>query len=74
MEKVYDGMPLTAGKAEVILPEGFENYTAEVKITGTVTDVEEGNVENTIKNVIIRNQEGSDVTTQIGRASCRERV
>ena len=64
MEKVYDGMPLTAGKAEVILPEGFENYTAEVKITGTVTDVEEGNVENTIKNVIIRNQEGSDVTNQ----------
>ena len=60
---VYNGLSLTANKttglnkdwwySEGILPSGF---TISLKITGTITKV--GEKENTIEEVIIRNEKG----------------
>ena len=61
---MYDGKPLTAKQADVTMPEGFENYTAEVTVEGSVTNVDQGSVTNTITGVIIRDEEGNDVTDQ----------
>ena len=64
---VYNGLSLTANKttglnkdwwySEGILPSGF---TISLKITGTITKV--GEKENTIEEVIIRNEKGENMT------------
>ena len=72
-EKAYDGTALTsdnAGPATVIMPAGFENYTAEVTMAGSVTNVSDsidGTATNTITNVIIKDPSGNDVTSQFAR-------
>ena len=72
-EKVYDGTPLTsdnAGPATVIMPAGFENYKADVTMSGSITNVSDsidGTVDNAITNVVIRDPNGNDVTSQFDR-------
>ncbi len=62
VSKTYDGKALSSDKADVILPEGFENYKAEVKMTGTITNA--GKIANKVADVIIRDEDGNDVTDQ----------
>ncbi|MDY3035005.1 MAG: InlB B-repeat-containing protein [Absicoccus sp.] len=58
--KLYDGIPLTQSDYDIT---GLgSNYTAEVKITGSITDV--GEVANVVESVIIRDIAGNDVTDQ----------
>ena len=57
--RTYDGTPLTEGGSEVIgLPNG---YTAEVTVTGSITDV--GTAENKVTSVVIKKGD-EDVTDQ----------
>ena len=59
-EKKYDGSPLIKNEADVTgLPEG---YTAEVTVSGTITDA--GTANNVVQNVVIRDASGNDVTNQ----------
>ncbi|MGI6056921.1 MAG: InlB B-repeat-containing protein [Bilifractor sp.] len=59
-EKKYDGSPLTKNEADVTgLPEG---YTAEVTVSGTITDA--GTANNVVKSVVIKDASGNDVTDQ----------
>ena len=62
VSKTYDGKALSSDKADVILPEGFENYKTEVKMTGTITNA--GKIANKVADVIIRDEDGNDVTDQ----------
>ncbi|MDD6421755.1 MAG: hypothetical protein PUF83_01660, partial [Intestinibaculum porci] len=62
VSKTYDGKALSSDKADVILPEGFENYKAEVKMTGTITNA--GKIANKVADVIIKDEDGNDVTDQ----------
>jgi hypothetical protein len=59
-EKKYDGSPLTKNEADVTgLPEG---YTAEVTVSGTITNA--GSVANVVETVMIHDASGNDVTGQ----------
>ena len=62
VSKTYDGKALSSDKADVILPEGFENYKTEVEMTGTITNA--GKIANKVADVIIRDEDGNDVTDQ----------
>ncbi len=59
-EKKYDGRPLAKNEADVTgLPEG---YTAEVTVSGTITNA--GSVANVVETVMIHDVSGNDVTGQ----------
>ena len=59
-EKEYDGSPLTKNEADVTgLPEG---YTADVTVSGSITDV--GTADNVVETVAIKDASGNDVTDQ----------
>lgn len=62
VSKTYDGQALSSDKADVILPEGFENYQVDVKMKGEITNA--GKIANKVGQVIIKDEDGHDVTDQ----------